>query len=182
MAITVSNFDFEKIAKRLPSREKAAQASARAINRSMTAGRTQATRELTKDYAVKSRQVNERITTSRANKTNLEAEVTWRGHALNLADFRVTPKTPQPAKRPILRAVVKRSSGWRPYHGAFIVGKNGKAYRRVTGASRYPITGVWGPSIPQLLGAKTVQEAVEKRASEVLENRLNHEINRMMES
>ena len=181
MAITVSDFDFESVVRRLPSREKATIAASRAINRAMTAGRVQATREITKEYAVKARQVNAKLTTSRATRNNLEASLTWRGHALNLAEFRVNPRKPQPARRPLLRALVKRSSGYVPFKRAFMVSSNGLAYRRVTGASRYPITQVWGPSIPNLLGAKTVQEAVESRAKEVLESRLDHEISRMLE-
>lgn len=186
MATGVYAYDLDKIRERLPNEKLARTASMRAINRAIQAGKTQATREISKEYAVRQRQVNERVKVSKASLKNLEAEVSWRGYALNLADFKVTPNKPQPAKRPVLRATVKKATGWRPMPGVFLINTRSgvKAFRRTSQAkadgSRYPITGVWGPSIPQLLGAPNVREAVEERAQEVLHVRLDHEINRLL--
>lgn len=163
-------------------------AAARAINRAMTAGKAEAIRALPKEYAVKQKQVREKVTTSKASSNDLSAAVTFRGYALNLAEFSVRPGKPQPAKRPVLRAMVGRSGGFDKYHGAFLIrARSGdiRAYRRTSEArnmgSRYPITGVWGPSIPQLLGGDTIREAVEDRAREQLDKRLDHEIDRMLD-
>ena len=150
----------------------------------MNSTKAKAIGELPKQYAIKQKQVRQKVTTSKASKQNLTARVTWRGYALNLTDFNVRPGRPQPARRPILRAMIDKKSGFDPYHGAFLINTSRgiKAFRRVTNNDgRYPITGVWGPSIPQLLAGDTVREAIESRAREQLDKRLDHEVNRMLD-
>lgn len=181
MAVQVLGTDLAAIMRRLPTEKQARLVASRAINRAMVAGKTEAARRLSADYTVLRRQVNEKVTTSKATSNKMEAAVTWRGGALNLADFRVTPGKPQPAKRPVLRATVSRTGGPQEYKGAFLIQtrRGVQAYRRVTdNDGRYPITGVWGPSIPQLLGGQNIRDAVEVRARAVLDARIEHEINR----
>lgn len=184
--VSVKEPKIQRAMQLLGDEKKVRRAAARAINRSLNAGKTAAIRAVPKEYAVKQKQVRQRITTSRAKENNLQAGVTWRGQSLNIADFRVRPGRPQPARRPILRAQVSRRNGFDPYQGAFLISttRGMKAYRRTRDAradgTRYPITGVWGPSIPQLVGAKSVREAVEERAREQLDKRLDHEIDRLL--
>lgn len=184
MAVRIQGPDLAKIRKRLPSDKLARRVAVRSINRAMDAGRTAAVKEAAKDYVVRQRQIRDRMHYRRASESRLEASLTWRGSALNVADFKVTPGKPQPAKRPVIRVTIGRRSGAKPYHGAFLINTRAgiKAFRRTSSArkagERYPITGVWGPSIPQILSAKSVRDAVESRATEVLSARIDHEINR----
>lgn len=186
MAVQVSMKD-EKIRRAvelLRDEGKVRKAAARAINRSIDSARAETVRQVPKLYAVKQKQVRDRVTTRRAGADSLSASVTWRGYALNIADFSVRPGRPNPAKRPMLRAMVSRQTGFDPYHGAFLINRGGRQQafrRRRQNDGRYPITGVWGPSIPQLIGAKSVREAVEERAREQLDARLDHEINRLLD-
>jgi hypothetical protein len=168
---------------RLPDEKLARTAAMRAINRAMTAGKTQAQREIAENYAIRVGTINAKVKTSNATVTSLSSKVTWRGSALNLTDFKTSPTAPQPARRTVLRAMVEKSSGMQSYHPAFLIrtGNAIKAYRRATSNDgRYPITGVWGPSIPQLLSARSVRDAVEERANAVLHDRLDHEVNRLL--
>lgn len=48
------------------------------------------------------------------------------------------------------------------------------------GQARYPIKGLYGPSVPQLFGNAQVMQAIEARGNEVFETRLYHEIERLM--
>jgi hypothetical protein len=186
MAVTVFAHQLKDIASRLPSEADARKAASRAINRAMDAGTTAALRQVAKDYDISQGKIKPRITKTRADTKNLSASVTWRGGALSLTDFNVTPGEPNPSRRPLVRAIVSRAVGPKAYRGVFLIkASNGvKAFRRTSAArnagSRYPITAVYGPSIPQLLGARSVKEAVESRAAEVLPQRLEHEINQIL--
>lgn len=172
--------NLEDVAKRLPSEKMARTVMARSINRALTAGRVQAAREVVKDYAVRQKQVNEKARISKTNAGHLEASITFAGPALNIADFKVSPNKPQPEKRPVLRAMIGKQHGQKPYRGAFLIPvRTGtyKAFRRV-GKDRLPIQPVYGPSIPSLIGADRVRAAVQDRIREVVITRLDHEINR----
>lgn len=180
--ITISA-NLDEVAKRLPSEKAARKAMARAINRAIDAGRTVAARETAKAYAVTQKQVRDKSDMQRVNASNLDATLTFKGPALNIADFRVTPAQPQPAKRPVLRVTVNRSRPRQPYKGAFLIpvraGTN-KAFRRV-GKDRLPIQPVWGPSIPQLVSSEPIRTAVQERMQEVVTTRLEHEIGRELD-
>lgn len=180
MVVRVLQLDLADIKKRLPSEAKARLAASMAINRAMQSGRTAAVKQVAADYAIRQRQVNDKVLFSRATPGALESRVTWRGYALNLSDFKMTPT--QAGGRVAVRAMILKSSGMQPYAHAFAVQTRAgvKAYRRVSGTPRYPITGVWGPSLPHLLSAASVKDAIESRASDVLFQRLDHEINRML--
>lgn len=181
MAVQVLSTDLAAIARRLPTDKQARLVASRAVNRAVVAGKTEAAKRLSADFAVRRSQVNEKVTTSKATSNKISAAVTWRGGALNLADFSVTPSKPQPAKRPVLRATVARAAGPQEYKGAFLIQTRAgvKAYRRTSGNDgRYPVTQVWGPSIAQLLGGQNIRDAVEIRARAVLNDRIEHEINR----
>lgn len=177
--VTISA-NLDDIVKRLPTEKLAKRVMSRAINRGLTAGRVQAAREVAKDYTVRQRQVNEKTRIRKAAPSNLEATLTFSGPALNVADFKVSPSKPQPAKRPILRVTVSKSSGPRQFKGAFLIPVRAGKYRafRRKGKERLPIQNVWGPSIPSLIGAERVRNAVQDRMQEVIFTRLDHEINR----
>lgn len=186
MALRISTVSLSDIQSRLPREADARKAAKNAINRAMDAGKTAALKQVASDYAIKSAKLKPRIHTSRATDSNLSAAVTFRGGALNLADFETNPTTPQPRRRKILRARVGRQAGFKEYRNAFLIRTPGgiKAFRRTSSArkmgERYPITGVWGPSIPHILGARSVKDAVEDAAGRMLASRLDHEINRML--
>lgn len=180
--ITISA-DLDSIVKRLPTEKMARTVMARAINRALDAGRTTAARETVKLYAVRQAQVRDKSRIRKTSANSLDASLMFSGPALNIADFRVSPKTPQPAKRPTLRVTIGKDQGGRLYKGAFLIPvRSGtvKAFRRV-GKDRLPIEPVWGPSIPNLIGSERVSAAVQERMQEVVITRLDHEIGRELD-
>lgn len=182
MGINIHLDGLKDIQERLPSEKDARTAAMHAINRATAAGKVAATREVVKLYTVKRAKINERVTTSRASVGNLEASVSWRGRPIGLADFQVNPSKPQPTLRPVLSANVLKSTGLKPVPGAFLANvRSGlRAFER-SGSSRLPIEALYGPSVPEMLGNESVVEAIETRANEVLEARLEHEITRMLD-
>lgn len=174
--------NLDDVARRLPSEKLARTAMARAINRALDAGKTAAARETAKVYIVRQAQVRDKARVKKVSANNLNTELSFSGPALNIADYRIAPKKPQPAKRPTIRVTVNRSSGAKPYKGAFVVPvRSGtvKVFRR-TGKDRLPIVPVWGPSVPQLIGSERVSTAVQERMREVVVTRLEHEISRAL--
>jgi len=170
----------------------AQKAAAAAINRAAQSAMTAASKAARENYYVKHSDVLNTMKLYRATPADLSAMVVSRGHLLALSKFRVTPKNPNPAKAakarwkkgkasPLVARVRKGEGGSIP--GAFVArvesGHVG-VFRRTTKA-KYPVEHLYGPAIPQMLGSRSVSEAVETRAKEQLETRLEHEINRILE-
>lgn len=180
MSVTIKGPDLDELKRLLPSEKLAKIVMWRALNRGVIAGKTAASREAAKNYAVRQRQVSEKAKIIKPTQGNLEGVISFSGPALNIVDFRVSPKQPQPAKRPVLRVTISKNGGQKPYKGAFLIPiRSGtvKAFRR-DGKDRLPISPVYGPSIATLVGGERVRDAVQDRMIEVVVTRLDHEINR----
>ena len=177
--MTIDGPDMKAILKRLPDEKDAKKAAYRAINRSLVSGRKAAGEEVAKDYKISGGKVNKLGKFKRANSSNIEAEIKWKGPAIPLEEWGTNPRNPpkRRRKKPILGTVFRGTKT--VYRGAFIANYNSgkaRAYVRTT-KKRFPIRRVYGPSAAQLVGAKLVRERFTKRASEMLEKRLEHEIN-----
>lgn len=174
--------DLDNIRKRLPTEKLAKTVLSRAIHRAITAGRTQAGREVAKRYAMRQGRVSERArVTKKPSATDPAAVLQFAGPSLNITDYRVSPGKPDPARRPVLRVMISKG-GMRPMRGPFLLNLRPgsvKAFKR-EGRARYPIRPVFGPSIPQLVGSEQVSEAVIDRMVEVMDKRLDHEVNRKL--
>lgn len=160
----------------------APKAMAGAINRAVTSSRTEASRKVREKYYVKHKDVISTIKLYRASSGDLSGMIISRGHLLALTKFRVTPKRPQPKRKSPVKVRVKRGEGG-PIKNAFVArmqsGHTG-VFARV-GKQRLPIQERFGPSVPQMLDSRDVREWVEQKASEILDKRLEHEINRRLE-
>lgn len=184
MAVRIHTYQLEKAERYLSEIKNGARIAAmNAINRAMKAGAVQATKTATKEYTVANAAVKAKMQTSRASVSQLQARIKSRGRALKLSDYATRPGGVRSKQPKVLKVNVLRSTGFQPIKGAFLaVGKKtGKlgVFIRQTNA-RYPITQLYGPSIPEILGTKNVSEAVETRAQDVLGDRFNHEISRLM--
>lgn len=155
--------------------------TARAINRAAEAARTQAGRSVRETYTIKHRDVLNTIKIKKASANDLTADIRSRGSARKLMDFRVNPKAPQPRRKKLVSVSVKKGSNKSIKNG--FVAKMTSGHMNVfarTSKKRLPIKGLYGPSVPQMLGNESVANYVERRAMEVLDTRLEHEINRML--
>lgn len=143
-----------------------------AKNRALNTVKTELARGVPKKYDTKQKTIRDR---TRVNKNTGEVSVT--GSPIRLFKFRVTPTSP---KRQLVTASVKRASKSLP--NAFVQQmRNGTigVFERV-GKSRYPIRQLYTVSAPQMAGNEEVLEGAMERASIVFDERLSHEIGRLL--
>jgi hypothetical protein len=156
---------------------------ARAINRAATTARTEAGRKAREKYYVKHGDVLKTIKIRQAYAGNLSASVQSKGKRIPLYAFRVLPKTVQPLRKVPIKAAVKRSEGLKPLGSAFVAhmrsGHMGVFLR--AGKHRFPINERFGPAIPQMIAQPLVSQWVEEKAQERLNQRLQHELSRVIE-
>lgn len=162
-------------------------AVANATNRAAEAARTELVRKVRETYHAKYGTMHSAIRIKRASpgakiiKATLKVYDTRRP----LIQFKVSPNAPQPGgRRPaVLMVAVRKDTGMKPYPGAFVAKgkKTGLPWvlKRV-GRDRYPLHIKYGPSTSELAGSQHVRESVEQRAQEMLDKRLEHEINRLI--
>lgn len=153
-----------------------------AINKAAQAAKQDAVKKVRERYYVKAKDVSATIEIEKATLENQAAVVLSTGSPLALSKFRVTPARPPRRRRknPIIVRVVRGEGG--PIRGAFVAQmKSGHigVFRRA-GPTRLPIIQLYGPSVPQMLGHPSVTEFVEERARELLEEKLEDEITRML--
>lgn len=175
--ITLEANLLEQIRSGLLTEKDVKKASYRAINRSLTAGRKAAGEEVARDYNVSGGKVNKTGKITRANSSNISGRVHWKGPAIELKTWGTNPGTRKKRKNPKVWGKVSKSR-MTMYQGAFLGRVNGKTgvYTRTT-KKRYPIKRVYGPSLPQLVGAEMVRKRFVDRSNEMLKRRLEHEFN-----
>ena len=144
-----------------------------AKNRALNTVKTELARGVPKKYDTKQKTIRDR---TRVNKNT--GEVSVKGSPIRLFKFRITPTSP---KRQLVTASVKRASKSLP--NAFVQQmRNGTigVFERV-GKSRYPIRQLYSVSAPQMAGEEEVLEGAMERASIVFDERLSHEIGRLLD-
>lgn len=162
----------------------AERAMARALNRAAEQGRERAISEIVARYAVQSSDVREKITLRPATPNNLQIAVEARSGSLALGYFPHSPTTAGTGGkgRPALRAQVVRGQE-KAVGGAFIATINGRPRIMIrtggtTKTGRTQIKSVYTVPIANMLGVRSVREAVEERALAVLPEQLDAEIDR----
>lgn len=144
-----------------------------AKNRALSTVKTELARGVPKKYDTKQKTIRDR---TRVNKNT--GEVSVKGSPIRLFKFRVTPTSP---RKQLVTASVKRASKSLP--NAFVQQmRNGTigVFERV-GKSRYPIRQLYSVSAPQMAGKEEVLEGAMERASIVFDERLSHEIGRLLD-
>lgn len=144
-----------------------------AKNRALNTVKTELARGVPKKYDTKQKTIRDR---TRVNKNTGEVSVT--GSPIRLFKFRVTPTSP---RKQLVTASVKRAKKSLPH--AFVQQMtNGHIgiFERV-GKSRYPIRQLYSVSAPQMAGNEEVLEGAMERASIVFDERLSHEIGRLLD-
>lgn len=151
-------------------------AIARAINRSAASAQTAAVRVISRDLGARARDVRDKVRLTPARSNALEATLTATGRRIPLISFRA--RGPEPSRgRGGGVAYVMRGSRQRLPHAFIATMRSGHrgVFRRI-GVARLPVIELFGPSIPQVLARRAIQNAVLTRYSEVLPGNLQHEI------
>lgn len=183
------------------------RAAARAINRAAAAAKTEAWGQVKKTYTIKRAKVSKawgKVT--KATAANPRAKLISRGPVMPLSYFNIKPKSP-PKRRPKNPVFVQvRKDGGGQIQDAFVArmksGHTGIFHRMQEGTKgeifKYKenprpkkrgqgmtkgiaaIEQNYGPSVPQMLGNKTVFAFIEERSSRVLNKRFAHEVNAIL--
>jgi hypothetical protein len=158
------------------------KALSNAINRSAEGARTDTVRQVREEYVISAGRVRETMEIRKASKSDLTASVISRGRPRALSYFKLRPgKVTKKRPREGVHAQVKRTGG-EVIPEAFIAklasGHVGVFWRE--GKKRFPIEQLYGPSVAQMVGNQSVSRYVEQNAQRRLDDRLDHEINRIL--
>ena len=156
-----------------------------AMNRTLESMRTESARETAGRYFAKSSEVRKTLQLRTANAGNLYGAMISRGGRKKLQEYKLTPKNPQVGNKKGFKGAVMRKGGLKPLpKGTFMMNTPNAGnvlFRRIRpGKAWSNIEHVVSPSIPQIVKNKETVAVVEKRAREVFEKRLNHEVMRII--
>jgi hypothetical protein len=163
--------------------EKINQVLSRAVNRAATNAKSNMSKKVREEYAIKASDIKNAVNITRATTSKPDATVKSAGKKINLAKFRISPTAPRPNNPPKdgYKVQVKKSEGLKVVPRGFLVNSNGGlAFFQRTGSSRMPIKRLMGPAVPEMIGNKSVIEWVENEAQKMLNSRVEHELQRTL--
>lgn len=149
------------------------KAGQRAINRAAAAANTELSRRVRARVNLKASSIKDVVTITRASGATVRATMKVKTKGISLREY---------GARQVARGVsvrVLKDEGRKVVDGAFFVEKFGGHVFMRKGKERKPIQKLFGPSVRTQ--AEQVMPDVQKRAEEVMEQRLKHEIGRAIE-
>ena len=182
VGIEISSETMERVQTLLAKIRKGAErAYSNAINRGLSRIKSTAWKEVKQVYTVQNSALNAATNTrvQKASTGNLAGYVSFSGCKIPLYKFKVTPK--QPGSKKLVHASVKKGGG-ATFESAFIAamksGHIGMFERE--GRKRLPVSEFMGLSAAQMVGEQTVSEQLQQEAQRLVEERLEHEIDRLL--
>ncbi len=150
-------------------------AIARAMNRTISSAKTEASRALRAKYTLKAATINETMSIIRAKPNSLVAELNSRSYtsSLPLNRYKVRPR--QDTTGSPHRAVTIEKIKGKPIKLEKGFVWNGNVFAR-SGDSRLPIIKQTGPTVPQLLNSEKILPQIQEKAQQTFEKRLSHEV------
>ena len=177
IGIEISSETMERVQALLANIPKGAErAYSNAINRGISRVKSAAWRNVKQVYTVQSSALNAATNTSvqKASTGNLAGFVRFAGYKI-----KVSPK--QPGSKKLVHAAVKKGGG-AVFESAFIAAmKSGHigVFER-EGKKRLPVSEFMGLSAAQMVGEETVSTQVQEEAQKLVNERLEHEIDRLL--
>lgn len=176
----INDKELKKIAikfKDFPNKVPAATAAA--INRTLTYTITQTKKEVTNEYSIKQKDVGATLKKKRASKGSLNAYIESKGSTIALSKFPYNPKQYRKRNKKV-KVKVKKQEGYKVIKTsptAFVQTMNGATHIWMReGKKRTPVRLLRTLSVPQMISNEKVIKAIEKKASEKLQERIEHEI------
>lgn len=176
------------------------RATASAVNRSITTIKKDLKKDVTSNYAIKSSEIENKLSVKKATFSNTTGYITSKAPLLSLHKFFSSKKADGTIYVRVKKRERKRAVKGKPY----LFGKpftatmeNGHKgiFQRTGRTSRKTIKLKSGKeksrdvntiqdlktvSIPQMLGTKSIQEYIDKKAPEILEKNMDREIERIL--
>ena len=172
------------------------------INRSVSAIQTEASRQICDKYNISKADIraNQNIRVRKATKNELASEISYNTFKIPLIRFGVSDKTPN-SRKPLRVTVLKGASGG-IIENAFVAkmtnghigmferiqgrqmdtrhSKNGNINKHTQAIGAGVSDQFYGPSVSQMIESGGIRSSIEQRGQEVFNNRVNHEINRII--
>ena len=158
----------------------AERAFSNAINRGLSRIKSQAWKQVKQVYTVQSSALNATSATQlqKASTGNLAGYIRFSGVKIPLYKFKVSPKQPGSGQR--VKASVKKGGG-AVFDSAFVAAvKSGMGVLERDGKPRLPISEIMGLSAAQMVGEQTVSTELQEEAQRTVNERLDHEIDRLL--
>lgn len=148
------------------------------FNRALSEGRTAGTREVTKAYTVKAKNVRPTFAMHKATKSDLNAELLSTGKRLSLDTFTHRPQADTTgAKRKEVRVSIRKGS-LKPVNQGFV--HRAMIFQRL-GKTRLPVQKQFGPAVPAMLDHEAVSDVVVETLGKSVDKRLAHETKRLLD-
>ena len=167
---------------------KSRQVLARATNETAKKAKVLLADKARQTYEVKKAGFTKSMVTKSATASNPTAIIKVKGRPIELKQFKVSPASYNPAKRPAMtKARAIKSNGMKPLvkNGikAFVVKyKNGHVSVATRSSSaKYPIKSLYSASIPSMIGSKAhVYGVLEPRMQQILRQQVDRQIRRVL--
>lgn len=163
----------------------------RALNRTLSGVKTDASAEIRKDLNVKKSAVDQTFRMEKATPSRWTASIESTGAPLALIDFIGTRQTVNGVSvqikknhsRKVVSGAFIISAGnhqgvfWRDWHGARKTKKSAIHYGALPRKYRFPMSERFGPRVPDILGNESVMEKVLTKSADRLHKSIEHELN-----
>ncbi len=145
------------------------RAVVRALVDTITQGKTEMARDISKEFRINVGTAKDRLSITRASSTggtyrfqaSLEATTPGKGRSMNVIAFvGALPKRTKKGKLAQIKFKIKRDGGWKTIPGAFI-GNQGRTMFIRVGKGRLPIKPINTIDIPQMFNTRRINEVVQ---------------------
>lgn len=157
-----------------------AKASVNAINRALVAGRAAASKNVRNIYTISAEKVKRTISLKNASMSGVSGSLESRGAGIGLMHFKHRPTTDTTGKKRRAVAVTVKKGQTKRLATGFVSSKLGGNIFTRDGRKRLPIKRAVSVSVPQMMENAEVREPMMNRMQEIMEKRLDHEVNRIL--
>ena len=180
MILIQAALDYKRVQKELAKLpDKSRKANSMAINTAIRKGRTTVGREIRDKYVIKQGRIYEELSQKFANPGNLYGNLVAKGPGIPVRDFKVTPKGPQPRKKPVLVVEIIKGQA-KSFGGAFVVGAFGSHVFTRKGRTRFPIKKRRSVSVPQMMLGERAGEPIKQQISDTYDKEFARQMARVM--
>jgi len=160
------------------------RAMVRALNATITQGKTEMARDISKEFRISVGTAKDRLEVSRASskggvykfEASLQATRKAKGRSMNVIAFvGALPKRTKKGKMAQIKFQIKRQGGKKTITGAF-VGNNGRTIFIREGKARLPIKAVSTIDIPQMFNTRRINEVVRQVMIDKFEANIEREL------
>lgn len=172
--------NFAEVAKQLSKLpDQGRKAMSLAINAGIRKGRTIAGREIRAKYVIAQGRIYSEMRQQFSSPGTLYGALEAQGPGIPIKDFKVSPKGPQPRRRPVITVEIVRGAA-RPFPGAFVVGAFGMHVFTRKGRSRFPIEKKISTSVPQMMLGERSGPIITQQINDTYKKEAARQLARMM--